>query len=256
MTGVFDAYARYYDLLYRDKDYVAEAGYVASQIRSHAPDARRILELGCGTAAHAEQLAQMGFSVHGIDLSESMLAAAERRKSRLPPDVASRLSFSRADVASVRAGQPFDVVISLFHVMSYQVTNDALAAAFKTAAANLRPGGLFLYDFWYGPAVLTQKPDTRVKRLRDADVDVTRIAEPVVHWNENVVDVNYTVFVERNDTGALEKLCETHRMRYLFPAELVHYYSPSFRERATCAWMETAHPTADSWAALQVLTRI
>ena len=45
MSQVFDAYARYYDLLYRDKDYVGEAEYVAAHIRKQAPQAKRILEL-------------------------------------------------------------------------------------------------------------------------------------------------------------------------------------------------------------------
>ena len=54
MNPAFDTYARYYDLLYRDKDYAGEAAYVASHIRQHAPEAARILELGCGTGAHAE----------------------------------------------------------------------------------------------------------------------------------------------------------------------------------------------------------
>ena len=49
MNPVFDTYAHYYDLLYQDKDYVAEAEYVAAYIQSHSPQAERILELGCGT---------------------------------------------------------------------------------------------------------------------------------------------------------------------------------------------------------------
>ena len=53
MNQVFDAYARYYDLLYCDKDYAAEAGYVANHIRKLLPHTTHILELGCGTGAHA-----------------------------------------------------------------------------------------------------------------------------------------------------------------------------------------------------------
>ena len=40
----FGAYARYYDLLYRDKNYAGEAEYVARTIRSAVPDACNILE--------------------------------------------------------------------------------------------------------------------------------------------------------------------------------------------------------------------
>lgn len=253
---VFDAYARYYDLLYRDKDYSVEAEYVAKSLRQYAPRATRILELGCGTGAHAEFLARMGYSVHGIDLSETMLARAEARKARMPSEIAARMSFSAGDVGSVRRGKTCDAVISLFHVISYQSTDAALDSFFKTAAAHLHPGGLLLYDFWYGPAVLMQRPEVRVKRLEDREIKVTRIAEPAMHVNDNVVDVNYTVFIEVNATGKIEQVRETHRMRYLFLPELRRYQQGEFDELGTYEWMSSAPPSEQAWAGFQVLARV
>ena len=52
LISLFQKYAAFYDLLYRDKDYAAEAEYVARTIRSIVPDARTILELGSGTGRH------------------------------------------------------------------------------------------------------------------------------------------------------------------------------------------------------------
>ena len=53
-TVVFADYARYYDLLYRDKDYAAEAEYIACLVRKFHPSARSIIiELGSGTGIHA-----------------------------------------------------------------------------------------------------------------------------------------------------------------------------------------------------------
>lgn len=250
---VFDSYTRYYDLLYRDKDYAGETAYLVSHLQRLAPRAARILDLGCGTGAHAEHLARLGYRVHGVDQSESMLARASARKSGLPADVAARLSFQRGDARSVRTGERYDAVISLFHVMSYQATNADLQAAFATAAAHLRPGGLFLFDFWYAPAVLTQRPETRLKRLADGEIEVTRIAEPVVHVNQNVVDVNYVVFIEVKASGKVEQVRETHRMRYLSLPELALLSGDAFEERATLAWMSEAPPDAQSWAAFQIL---
>jgi SAM-dependent methyltransferase len=252
---VFDSCSRYYDLLYRDKDYAGEAGYVASHLRRHAPHAGRILELGCGTGAHAEHLARLGYEVHGVDQSESMLARAAVRKSGLHAETATRLSFERGDVRTVHTGATYDAVISLFHVMSYQTTNADLQAAFATAAMHLRPGGLFLFDFWYGPAVLAQQPEVRVKRLADDRIDVTRIAEPVMHVNENVVDVNYTIFIDDKATGDVERVQETHRMRYLFLPELALLRGAFLEERATHAWMSANALSTQSWSGFQILTR-
>jgi hypothetical protein len=60
----FGEYAKYYDLLYADKDYAAETTFVREIIRRLAPGARTLLELGCGSArrriqgmAHRQSLA-------------------------------------------------------------------------------------------------------------------------------------------------------------------------------------------------------
>ena len=252
---VFDGYSQYYDLLYRDKDYLAEVEYVVSHIKKYQPHAKRILELGCGTGAHAEHLARLGFEVVGVDMSETMLARAEERKAKLPTEIGSRLTFIQGDARSVRTGHAYDAVISLFHVMSYQTTNADLEAVFATAAAHLSVGGVFLYDYWYGPAVLTQKPEVRVKRLEDDRIKVTRIAEPVMHVNENLVDVNYSVFIEEKSTGNITQINETHRMRYLFLPELACLHGSAFDGETSCAWMGI-HPLNEScWAGCDVLIR-
>ena len=252
---VFDAYARYYDLFYADKDYKAEADWVASHIHAHHGGNAAILDLGCGTGSHAECFARMGHVVHGIDLSERMLARAQQRKTSLPHDIAARLSFDRGDVRTVRTGDTYDVVMSLFHVMSYQQSNADLQAMFRTAAAHLRPGGLFLFDFWYGPAVLKQRPELRVSHREDDEFQVTRTAEPILHTETNIVDVNYTVLVEGKKTSETHRIAETHTMRYLFLPELEYLRQGLFTELLTLAWMSDKRPGEDSWAGYQVLTR-
>lgn len=218
---VFDRYAQYYDLLYRDKDYAGEAAYLHGLIQRYAPQARSILELGCGTGAHALLLASKGFALHGADLSPHMVAIANQRREALPPEQQAGLRFVEGDLRSLRTDERYDVVVSLFHVISYQTTDQDLAAAFETARTHLQPGGLFVFDCWYGPAVLTDRPAVRVKRMEDAAVAVTRLAEPVMHPNDNRVDVHYQIFIQDKADGSRHELAETHRMRYLFKPEVV-----------------------------------
>jgi len=247
---VFAGYSRYYDLLYRDKDYSAEALYISELIRTHAPDAASIMEIGCGTGAHAAELAGMGYSVAGVDMSPGMLEAAETRCRDLSPDLQSKLSFTTGDARSVRLGQKFDAVISLFHVMSYQTSNADIAAAFETAETHLKPGGVFVFDCWYGPAVLRQWPAVTRKHLSDESTMIDRIAEPVIHPNTNVVDVNYTVTVTDRATGTTEELRETHHMRYLFSPEIEAALSVAGMTMIDSrAWMSEERPGFDSWGA-------
>ena len=223
--SVFGSYSSYYNLLYQDKDYAGEAEYVQSLIARHYPDARTILDLGCGTGRHDLLLAEMGYKVTGVDQSEEMLAVANSNLStkHQAPGTKNKepiLSFHQGDIRSIRLENTFGVVISLFHVMSYQTSNEDLEAAFATAKAHLNPGGVFIFDCWYGPAVLTDRPVVRVKRLEDETISVTRIAEPTLYPNDNIVDVAYHVFVQDKASSAVEELRETHRMRYLFKPEL------------------------------------
>jgi len=245
---VFGNYARYYDLLYRDKDYVGEAQFIHQLIQTHAANAQNILELGCGTGNHATLLAKEGYDLHGVDFSQEMLQRANDRLSQLPADLAYRLKFSQGDIRKVRLNQTFDVVLSLFHVISYQTTNEDLMAAFATVKEHLKPGGIFIFDVWYGPAVLSDRPTVRVKRLEDEEIFVTRIAEPVMHPNENLVDVNYQIFIRDKSSNAVEELQETHRMRYLFQPELDLFLNKSGLKVVNCGeWMTEDHPGFNTW---------
>lgn len=245
---VFADYSRYYDLLYRDKEYGAEVDFVEQLIRVHRPAATTILELGCGTGRHAELLAGRGFRLHGIDRSEGMLADAEKRRFTLTEDLQDRLSFSCGDVRDVRLDERFDAVIALFHVASYMTANDDLDRLFATARAHLKSGGLFLFDCWYGPAVLDDRPTVRVKRLADDELEITRIAEPLMHPNDNVVDVNYEVHIVDRKTQALSILRECHRMRYLFMPEISALFARhGMRPVVAAEWMTGKEPGFDTW---------
>lgn len=253
MTEVFDRYSNYYDLLYRDKDYTAEADYVDRLLQTHTSGARTILELGCGTGGHAICLARRGYEIYGIDLSSRMLESANRDRQQLPSETSKRLTLAEGDIRSFRCARTFDAVLSLFHVVSYQTSNEDLLATFKTAAVHLRPGGVFVFDFWYGPAVLAIQPSTRIKRIEDDDVSVVRIAEPRHLENENRVDIEYQLFVTDKATQEIKEFRETHRMRYLFLPEISGYLtecglSPILSEE----WLTRAKASLQSWSVCSV----
>ena len=257
--SVFARYARYYDLLNREKDYSAEVDYVRRLIDIHAPGARSILELGCGTGLHACMLAAQGHFVHGIDISPDMLEAARRRRSALPANLQSSVEFECGDVRTYRHrhSASFDVVASLFHVFSYQTTNSDLMAAFRTAAEHLSAEGTLICDFWYGPVVLRDRPETRVKRLQDDEVEILRIAEPMLHHATNVVDVNYEIrIIDRNGSNAPQTITEQHRMRYLFLPELqLHAEHNGLRLVQAYRWMTEQPPDESSWSVAAVFRK-
>ncbi|MGC1307612.1 MAG: class I SAM-dependent methyltransferase [Phormidesmis sp.] len=246
--SVFSDYARYYDLLYRDKDYMGETKFIHDLIQIHAPQSKTILELGCGTGNHALLLAEEGYHLHGVDLSQEMLVRANQRLAQLSSDLRYCLQFSHGDIREVRLNQTFDIILSLFHVISYQTTNADLLAAFNTAKSHLIPGGFFIFDVWYGPAVLNNQPVARIKRLENEAIQVTRIAEPILYPNENLVDVNYQVFIREKNSNKVSEVQEKHRMRYLFKQELDLLLKLSgLRLLDFSEWMTGAEASINSW---------
>jgi SAM-dependent methyltransferase len=247
--SVFGTYSRYYNLFYRDKDYAGEAEYVHGLIQRNRPGAQSVLDLGCGTGRHALLLAEKGYAVAGVDRSEEMLAVAREAS---PGEIAYHLG----DIRSVRLDRTFDAVVSLFHVISYQTANADLRDAFATARTHLAPGGVFIFDCWYGPAVLTDRPTVRVKRLEDEEIAVTRVVEPVMHANLNQVDTHYQVLIKSKASGTVEELHEIHNMRYLFQPEIeLLLGNAGLRLTVAEEWM-TGRPLGyDTWGACFVAVR-
>jgi SAM-dependent methyltransferase len=209
--SVFNAYSRYYDLLYRDKDYFGEVNYIQALLNRHGIAEGNLLEFGSGTGKHGCLLAALGYHVHGIERSSEMVAHALS---------AEGFTCEQGDICNVQLGRTYDAVLSLFHVVSYQTSNTDLMAVFARASEHLQKGGLFIFDFWYSPAVFAQRPLVRVKRMADAQVEITRLAEPVMYPNNNRVDVNYTIFARDTASGAMQITTETHPMRHFSLPEI------------------------------------
>lgn len=243
------SYAQYFNLLYRDKDYSKDANFIAQVLQAYLPRTRSILDLGCGTGAHSYLLAEQGFEVYGIDSSADMIDQANRRLAEGSLDLSNRLAFAQGDLRSLQLNQSYDAVISIFHVMSYQTTNDDLLAAFASAKRHLNPDGVFIFDFWYGPAVLSDHPIPRLKRLENEKIKVIRLAEPKHYPNENRVDVHYQMLIKDKQEETLEEFTESHPMRYLFKPEIELMLSISQMELVDCReWITQRESGLETWS--------
>lgn len=244
----FDAYSRYYDMLYRDKDYLGEVTYIDALLNRYGISGKSLLELGSGTGMHGRLLAERGYQVTGIERSREMVAKSTQTNG---------FNCRQGDICEMRLGQTFDAVLSLFHVVSYQVSNSSANAVFARTAEHLRPGGLFVFDVWYSPAVYEQRPEVRVKRMLDGALEITRIAEPRILPNENRVDVNYSIFVRDLVTGTCDTFSETHPMRHYSLPELdflaeVH----GFERLAAEAFLTGEEPGKGTWGVCLILRKV
>jgi SAM-dependent methyltransferase len=253
-VSVFELYASYYDLLYKDKDYHGETEYIHQLIQRFAPHTQSILELGCGTGRHASLLTSKGYRIWGVDKSIEMLERANTNKFSLASRYASQLEFIRGDIGKIRLKRKFDSIIALFHVVSYQTSDEALHQTFANAKKHLAAEGIFIFDVWFGPAVLKSPPEIRIKRLEDANIEVTRIAEPDIDVDRHMVDVNYQIFINEKATGKIEQIKETHKMRYIFQNEIEKYGVKTGVKLVHCEeWLTGKEPGEDTWGVCFIL---
>ena len=240
-------YASIYDDLYAEKDYAAEARFVLDQIGTTAPQAPvRILDLGCGTGLHAMQLAMAGILVTGVDRSADMVTVAEKRKDLSSEELQGRLHFKIGDIRTIDLNCRFDVVLSLFHVISYMIEDDDLERTFQTVRRHLDVGGTFLFDFWYGPNVCKHPPQQRVKIVQASETVIHRRTIPEWDQERRVVCVNYHIEIKNIASGEITRGREQHFVRYFSTNELESRLALSGFEVVRFGEWLAASPRSDS----------
>jgi SAM-dependent methyltransferase len=133
----YEHFARCYDELHHD-DPLGNVERVRGYLARHAPAARAVLELGCGSGAILAGL-DGGLSLTGIDRSPAMLA---RARLRVPG-----AELLEGDIATFDLGsRRFEAILCLFDTLNHLERFAAWRALFDRAADHLRDGGLLAFD--------------------------------------------------------------------------------------------------------------
>jgi hypothetical protein len=157
------------------------------------------LELGIGTGRIAVPLAQRGVPVHGIDLSEAMVARLREKPG------AETIGATIGDFATTRLDRTFRLAYLVFNTIMNLTTQEAQVACFENAALHLEPGGCFVVE--------VMVPDLR--RLPPGERYVPfDVGEAHVGIDE--YDVANQGLVSHHYTSALRSV----PFRYVWPAEL------------------------------------
>jgi len=246
---VFQESAAVYDLLYGEKDTLAEAQWIATTLESHGcPPAGRLLEFGSGTGRHARILADRGYHVTGVEPSSDMLERAEPHP---------RVTYLHGDTASTSLEEKFEAVLALFHVMSYHTSLPELRAFYDTASRHLDSGGLFAFDVWFTPAVHSFVPEARVLEKANSHISVTRTATPIEDIAQSLVTVTYDYTVEDLASGSTSTFTESHPMRHFTQTEIELLAGQhGFELVESREFMSSANPGRNTWGVWFTLRKI
>ncbi len=217
MQSVFGSdYASLYDRFYTGKDYVAECDLIERMARDHGvKPMRSILDLGCGTGSHALILAERGYEVVGVDRSMDMLSQARAKM----VGRGFNADFHWDDIRTMNLDRKFDIVVMMFSVIGYQLDNRSVTATLLTAARHLNPGGLFIFDFWYGPAVVHLQPSERAQVIPSSGGHIVRVGSGTLDIGNQTCTVEYRLW-QFCDDRVVVAASETHKVRFFFPMEL------------------------------------
>jgi SAM-dependent methyltransferase len=192
--------AEYYDLWHAgDKDYAAEAAVLADLIRERNPGASRLLDVGCGTGRHAQELTALGFIVDGIDLEPAFIAAAGDRN-----------PFGRfvvADMTSFDLAARYDAILCLFSTIGYARTDAGLEKTLGRIAAHLAPAGIVIIDPWFEPGELVDRHIDASCRVTDGAA-ACRVTRTFIDGARSRLEFDYLVA----RPGRVEHRSETHML--------------------------------------------
>ena len=144
---MFEQSADLYDAIYLQwKDYAGEAAKLRDLIRERTPEARRILDVACGTGEHIRHLNELGFEVDGVDVDPEFVEIAA---SKNPSS-----SIHCMDMLELALGVEYHVVMCLFSSIGYVRTEGNLRKAVARLGAHTLHGGLVLIEPWLEPGVV------------------------------------------------------------------------------------------------------
>ncbi|MGZ0042651.1 class I SAM-dependent methyltransferase [Paenibacillus ottowii] len=131
-----------YLLVYKHRDFQGAYQEVQKMISwLKLPQGSSVLDLCCGMGRHSLALADAGYNVTGVDLSNVLLREARAA------DTEGRVSWYQGDMRAVPLEERFDAVVNLFTSFGYFEKDEEQLKVLKEIYRLLKPGGRFIIDY-------------------------------------------------------------------------------------------------------------
>lgn len=164
----------------------------------------RVLDMGCGPGRMLPALADLGWSVHGIEPDSAYREFAHRRVLGAPHITVTEGSFQSLELESC-----FELIIAINSVFNHLLGPAERAIALRRAYRALEPGGLLVLDLANFPWILDHyvAPQSRTAELDGRSVTLS-------HRHEiNRVEDTFTthqVYAVDSDAGGASSFSKPH----------------------------------------------
>lgn len=209
----YEIFGKFYDAVMGDGS--ESARRVSELLRVSKPNARKVLELGCGTGSILKHL-QDHYEVSGLDLSSKMLSIARKK---VP-----RAKLSQQNMVGFQIDGRFDAVLCVFDSINHVRRFSDWKKVFGRVRQHLSPGGCFIFDIntqrklerhIAGPPWIHQFGRNLLI------IDVTALADHGSNWNIKVFEhLSHTRYVLHEEdivevSFPLEKIMEALRSHFV-----------------------------------------
>ena len=138
----YTGFARVYDLFMEDIPYQEWKDAILGMLTEHGIRDGLVLELGCGTGKMTEHLAEAGYDMIGVDMSEEMLEVAMERREQSGHDIL----YLCQDMREFELYGTVRAIVSVCDSINYILEEGELLGVFRLVKNYLDYGGLFLFD--------------------------------------------------------------------------------------------------------------
>lgn len=139
----YTGFAAVYDRFMDETPYDAWCENIVRELYRHGIENGLVLELGCGTGSMTELLAQKGYDMIGVDLSDEMLNLAIGKREHSGHDIL----YLNQDMREFELYGTVRAVVSVCDSINYLLGEEDITACFRLVNNYLDPGGIFMFDF-------------------------------------------------------------------------------------------------------------
>lgn len=244
----FNEYAKFYDLVYKNKNSRKEIIFVKKKLKLNKKTS--LLDLGCGTFRHSIYLTNIVKDITGIDLSKNMLRIAKNKIGNKK-----NIMLKNSNLTSFKLGKKFNVAYSLFDVICLLTKDKELKIFFSNLAKYLEPNSLVYLDYWYKPAVFFLKIKNITQVYENRFYKIIRKKKQKMYKSKKYVDVTFEFDIYNKKTKKHYFFSEKHPMRFFSLKDIEELSKKHFRVKQHLTNYSNMKPNKRNWQSSSILIR-
>lgn len=202
---MYNGFAKLYDIFMEDIPYKKWASYIEKTLCSHnVPQDALLLDLACGTGTMSFLMAQKGYDMIGVDVSEDMLSEAYEKMYQQNK----RVLFLNQNILNLDLYGTVDAAYCTCDALNYLLTEEEFIKALSNVALFLNPKGIFIFDL---------KTDNKYRKMGNGTYnDIVDGASYIWknHYDTDTYINEYHIqFFTKSNTDTNKSFEEVHRQR-------------------------------------------